>query len=100
MAIESYYKPFAGFKAWKELAIGGAWTEYLAALEEVRQLADASDVAAAVEVAVRSAALETGAIEGLYVTNRGVTRAVALQGALWEAELMKLGPDVLTHFEA
>ena len=49
---------------------------------------------------LRSAALETGAIEGLYVTTRGVTRIVALQGALWEAELDKLGVDVRGHFEA
>ncbi len=51
-------------------------------------------------MALRSAALETGAIEGLYSTNRGITRTVALQGAMWEAELDKLGPDVRGHFEA
>jgi len=100
MAVESKYKPFASFGAWKDLVIRGAWGEYLAALEEVRQVADERDIEAAVEVALRSAALETGAIEGLYATNRGVTRAVALQGALWEAELTKLGPDVARHFDA
>ncbi|HVC76029.1 MAG TPA: hypothetical protein VND96_05870, partial [Candidatus Micrarchaeaceae archaeon] len=41
----------------------------------------------------RAAAFETGAIEGLYPTTRGITRMVALQGAMWEAELEKLGPD-------
>jgi Fic family protein len=55
---------------------------------------------AAVDIALRSAALETGAIEGLYATTRGVTQTVALQGAVWEAELDKLGADVRGHFEA
>lgn len=98
--METKYKPFATFEVWQDLAVGSAWGEYLSALTEVRQLADPSDVDRAVEVALRSAALETGAIEGLYATTRGVTRAVALQGALWEGELDKLGPDVRGHFEA
>jgi Fic family protein len=49
---------------------------------------------------MRTAAVQTGAIEGLYHASRGVTRAVALQAALWEAELDKIGPDVRGHFEA
>lgn len=98
--METNYQLFPAFETWKDLAVSGAWGEFLSALNEVRGAADAADVERAVEVALRSAALETGAIEGLYTTNRGITRAVALQGALWEAELDKLGPDVRGHFEA
>lgn len=98
--MESDYQPFAAFDAWKELAVSSAWAEYLSALDEVRRAADPTDVERAVEFALRSAALETGAIEGLYKTTQGITRAVALQGTLWEAELEKLGPDVRGHFEA
>lgn len=98
--METKYQPFAAFDTWQDLAVNGAWGEFLGALNEMRGAADAGDVQRAVEVAVRSAALETGAIEGLYTTSRGITRAVALQGALWEAELDKLGPDVRGHFDA
>ncbi len=49
---------------------------------------------------VRSAAIETGAIEGLYTTPRGVTLTVAMQGATWQASLHEIGPDVQGHFEA
>ncbi len=97
---DSYYEPFAGFPAWEGYSIGSTWVEYLAALDMVRKTAAPDDLQRALDVALRSAALETGAIEGLYSTTRGVTRTVALQGALWEAELDKLGPDVRGHFDA
>lgn len=97
---DSYYEPFASFSGWEGYSIGTTWVEFLAALDLVRKTAAPDDLQRALDVALRSAALETGAIEGLYSTTRGVTRTVALQGALWEAELDKLGPDVRGHFDA
>jgi Fic family protein len=94
------YEPFASFSAWQLFDPGSTWITFLNQLQSARATADASVVAEALTYALRSAALETGAIEGLYTTNRGVTRTVALQGALWEAELDKLGSDVRGHFEA
>ena len=94
------YRPFEPFAAWESLAVGDAWAEFLSALDVARAAAEPADLERAVDMALRSAALETGAIEGLYATTRGVTRTVALQGAMWEAELEKLGPDVPGHFEA
>jgi hypothetical protein len=88
------YQPFAPFSAWADLGVGSAWAEFLEALEFARRIATPSDLEAALDLAVRAAGLETGAIEGLYSTNRGVTRTVALQGAMWEAELEKLGSEV------
>lgn len=41
----------------------------------------------AVEVASRYAAVDTGALEGLYTTNRGFTRTIAKRTARWEAAL-------------
>ena len=94
------YEPFAPFSAWAGVPAGNAWGEFLAELDRMREAATAEDLQAALDIALRSAALESGAIEGLYATSRGVTRTVALQGAMWEAELDKLGEDVRGHFEA
>ena len=94
------YEPYARFTEWQDLSASSAWSEFLSALDLARSNAAPEDLSGAVEVALRSAALESGAIEGLYATSRGVTRMVALQGAMWEAELDKLGPDVRGHFEA
>lgn len=49
---------------------------------------------AAVEVATRYAAVDTGAIEGLYTTSRGFTRTIAEQTATWEAALRQHGEEV------
>jgi Fic family protein len=92
--------PFAPFTEWRDLSVGSAWPDFLSLLDQARKEARPDDLARALDVALRSAALESGAIEGLYATSRGITRTVALQGSLWEAELEKLGPDVRGHFEA
>jgi Fic family protein len=99
-ATDGHYEPFPTFSAWRHLTVGSPWSEYLAGLDAARQSAEPAHIEQALSLALRSAALETGAIEGLYSTNRGITRTVALQGAMWEAELEKLGPDVRGHFEA
>ncbi len=99
-ASTSRYQPFECFSAWAEVGVGTAWAETLAALRSLRDVATEDDWAAAVQYALRAAALESGAIEGLYATSRGVTRSVALQAAAWQAELDKLGSDVRGHFEA
>ena len=100
MSDDDAYQAFAPFSDWGNHPVGGAWQEFRAALDTARNSAEPSDLQAALEFALRSAALETGAIEGLYATSRGITRTVALQGAMWEAELEKIGSDVRGHFEA
>lgn len=97
---DSYYEPFASFAEWETAMVSSAWADFLGALDLARSAASPEEVDRALEFALRSAALETGAIEGLYATSRGVTRMVALQGAMWEAELDKLGSDVRGHFAA
>lgn len=100
LAGQTNYEPFEPFAAWAGIRVGSAWFETLEALLGIRDVATQDDLDAAIEYALRAAALESGAIEGLYSTSRGVTRTVALQGAMWEAELAKLGRDVRGHFEA
>lgn len=46
---------------------------------------------AALLVATRYAAVDTGAIEGLYTVDRGFTRTIATQAAAWEATLAQKG---------
>jgi hypothetical protein len=57
-------------------------------------------VAMALEIVKRAAAIDTGAIEGLYDTDRGFTFTVACQMAQWEAALEKKGPRVRALFES
>jgi Fic family protein len=94
------YQPIVDFKSWPALKVSESWDEFLAALNEQRGLATDESLRTALSIAVRSAALETGAIEGLYASTRGVTRTVAVQAAAWEAKLDELGADVRGHFTA
>lgn len=100
MIEESRYGPFADFSNWEQASVSRAWADFVAPLDLARDAASAEDVHRGLEFVLRAAAFETGAIEGLYPTTRGITRMVALQGAMWEAELEKLGPDVRGHFDA
>ena len=97
---EDAYRALIPVSDWDAGGLSTAWHEYLALLDEARSNAQEPDLKRAVDFALRSAALETGAIEGLYATARGVTRTVALQGAMWEAALDEIGPDVRGHFAA
>lgn len=96
----SNYQPFPSFTRWQAIPVGGSWLEFLAILNELKKTADDATKDRALSYVLRSAALETGALEGLYSTNRGVTRTVAIQAAQWEVELHELGTDVPGHFKA
>src|SRR5437660_264733 len=52
------------------------------------------------EIAKRAAALDTGAIEGLYEVDRGFTYTVAFETSAWEAALAQKGEYVRSLFEA
>lgn len=67
---------------------------------QASQEAGAEDLRKAQEVALRTAAFDTGAIEGLYPTNRGLTFTVATQAAAWEQEVLAQATNALALFEA
>jgi Fic family protein len=96
------YRGFPNFAAWGELSPADAdlWDRFAASLEERRKSATPEALQAAVEVAIRAAALDTGAIEGLYTTDRGFTMTVALQGLAWEQAIEERGAGVRKLFEA
>src|SRR5207248_4411886 len=60
----------------------------------------ASSVEAATEAIVRAASFDTGAIEGLYATDRGMTLSVAHKEGRWEQQVDARGPTVRALFEA
>lgn len=93
MADEGY-QPFPDISAWTAVPFDPAtYDQYAALLEEAR--ADATEEARehAVKTAMRYAGTDTGAIEGLYTTDRGFTRTVAIEAAGWEAAANERGPN-------
>jgi Fic family protein len=96
------YRGFPDFSAWGELSAEDAdlWSRFAASLEVRRRTASPESLKAAVEVAVRAAALDTGAIEGLYNVDRGFTMTVAVQGLAWQQMVEERGAGVRELFEA
>jgi Fic family protein len=99
---DRFYRGFPDFSAWGSLSPTDAdlWGRFASSLAERRKAATPEALTAAVEVAVRAAALDTGAIEGLYTTDRGFTMTVAVQGLAWEQMIEERGAGVRELFEA
>ena len=85
------YSPFPSFSTWIEEDLDlSAWDETVLEVEDVRT-ATSSDLKKALEFVRRAAAVETGAIEGLYDTDRGFTFTVANQVEIWQAAVRAKG---------
>jgi Fic family protein len=99
---DSLYQSFPDFSAWpmpKEENLQ-LWDHFASRLEETRKNATREARQNSVEVAVRAAAMDTGAIEGLYTVDRGFTMTVATQALAWEHALEEKGEKVRELFEA
>jgi Fic family protein len=89
------YRPFPSFAAWAELEINDAvYDPYADLLASARAGAAPTAMTAAVDRATRFAAIDTGAIEGLYEVDRGFTRTVATEAAAWAALATTRGDQV------
>ncbi len=91
-ALDAQYRPFPDFQSFSAAVAVDAdlWQRVAAGLRQKQ--ADASaDFDRAVEVALRAAAVDTGAIESLYKVDRGFTITVAEEQPGWEAEADKKG---------
>jgi Fic family protein len=101
-AIDAQYRPFTPFAGWGSLGDlhRELWDRFSTELDEHRRSAAPEQLARAVTVAVRTAAIDTGAIEGLYQVDRGFTMSVALQAFAWEQALAEKGEAVRELFEA
>ncbi len=99
--LDAAYKPFPTFAEWASNTSVDTvrWDRYNAALQK-GPTAPTEALKRAREVVKRAAALDTGAIEGLYEVDRGFTFSVAFETAAWELKLAEKGEQVRSLFEA
>jgi hypothetical protein len=94
------YQPFPPFAEWAGVAVDApTFDGYAAVLDELRAGPDAEALTRAVEFATRAAAIDTGAIEGLYEVDRGFTFTVARGVTAWEKVIAAREPVVRRSFE-
>jgi Fic family protein len=100
--LDALYRPFPSFAAWvASTTVNEAeWGAFEELLRERREQATSEQLAAALQFVLRAAALDTGAIEGLYTTDRGFTFTVAQQALHWERQLAEQGPLAVELFQA
>jgi Fic family protein len=79
------YIAFPSFADWEGVAFGrDALDRFVKQLDELRRETDAAALQDAVSIATRWAAVNTGAIEGLFQVDRGFTYSVAVSAAAWD----------------
>ncbi|HEY7767754.1 Fic family protein [Longimicrobium sp.] len=99
-AVDATYRTFPPFSEWAKASIDHVrWDRYSAIVAE-RGRVSPDELARAREVVKRAAAVDTGAIEGLYDVDRGFTFTVATQAAVWEAAMDSKGQQVRALFES
>jgi Fic family protein len=82
------YVPFPPFADWASLPLDTTvFDGYAAVLDRLKASSDPAALDHAVRTATRLAAIDTGAIEGLYEVDRGFTMTVAVEGAAWETAI-------------
>ncbi len=100
-AIDSTYKPFPAFEEWLAFKIDSVrWQRYTTELEQRRKTASREVLEKAQNIVRRAAAVDTGALEGLYEVDRGFTFTVATEAAFWQVKLDEKGEQVRGYIEA
>lgn len=99
--LDAAYRRFPSFSEWPaHESRPDMWGSALGALENAKASASEYDFSRASQAALRAAAFDTGAIEHLYETTRGLTITVATQAAAWEATVNQQAPNALVLFQA
>jgi Fic family protein len=100
-SLDAAYKPFPTFERWAtETTVDEVrWNRYKAAVKAAGRPSP-EVLRRAYQVVKRAAAIDTGAIEGLYEVDRGFTYTVAFETAAWESVLSQKGEHVRSLFEA
>ena len=94
--VDSSYKAFPPFATWAQAHVDVArWDRYSGLIQSRKGVSDEL-LKRSREIVDRAAAVDTGAIEGLYETSRGITFTIATQAAQWEA---MLDPEARSYFE-
>ena len=88
------YEPFPAFADWAIDFDPSVVDSYAERLKRAKESSTPEALNKAVEIAKRYAAVDTGAIEGLYETDRGFTRTIAVQSEFWERALQLRGEGV------
>lgn len=99
--LDAQYKPIDSFGEWTSLSVDDAiWERQLAFLEERRSTLGPAELERALDVAVRTAAVDSGAIEGLYETDRGLTYTIAVKEAAWQTAMRQHDERMPDFFQA
>jgi Fic family protein len=99
--LDAAYRPFPTFEEWAAQTTVDTvrWDRYNSFLKSLPQQTP-ERMTRALEIAKRAAALDTGAIEGLYEVDSGVTYTVAVKALAWDLALARRGENVRSLFEA
>lgn len=88
------YEPFPSFADFAATDFDRTTFEaHAQLLESAKESADGERLRESVRTATRWAAVDTGAIEGLYEVDRGFTFSVAASGAAWDNLHLVIGDD-------
>ncbi len=99
--VDAQYMPFPPFSEWPtEVPRLDLWEQDHEEFQTVSASASPEDLTRAQEVAMRAAAFDSGAIEGLYPTDRGLTLTVATQAVAWEQAVDERSEDARALFES
>jgi Fic family protein len=95
------YKPFPDFATWVEHAgyEPRVFDRFESQLMAAKDAATPEALRAALQAAMKWAAVDTGAIEGLYEVDRGFTYSVALEAAAWDSIHLTKGVEVARAIE-
>lgn len=98
--IDAQYKEYIPLSEWASLGFDQTvWDRYSARFEAIgANVPRTSDKTG--DFVSRVAAIETGAIEGLYDTDRGFTMTVAAKASNWETILNEKGPEARSLIES
>ncbi len=98
---DAAYSPFAPFAVWAAEPVGlGPWIDAVDQLADARMRTPVDVVRTALREPLRAAAVDTGAVEGLYATDRGFTRSVARNVISLDQAEIERGPEFRRSFEA
>lgn len=94
------YAPFPSFKEWNKISVElGVVDSYSARMNNIKTTATPEALKTSMEVATKWAAVDTGAIEGLYEVDRGFTYSVAAQSIQWQNLRSLKGDEVARSIE-
>jgi Fic family protein len=86
-ALDATYRPFAALKEWNFAIDSATWDATVSRLEARRAATTPETLADSIRRAMQAAAIDSGAIEGLYEDDRGFTISVLAEAAGWETGL-------------